>query len=360
MHISVALTYTSAEAADSGRQLISAFDDALAAQSTAFPSLEGNTRLHFAMTLIHPVNRPPAGSPSARFHAPTNTIFASAEIDYLEWLQDDWGRRVEAVTAALLRVTGVVSKKRLKPNERAILVDLLQSSAARLKSSPPERTISLGSITLIEMPNESSPLINYGSGIETSIPPGAIAHHLLPADVESYLAGISTAPPPDERMFKLYQRGDRGLEYHEAWIAESVVVQHWGVCGERGETVEHPTSVGFDLPKLLKALKSKATSQGFRPIPLSRHQRLIVEASIAGNGTPADLDRRHALETFLDDRLGWSGLGHCDGGSIGSGSMEAFCYVIDLPAALATLCREMPESPFKDFRVRKAKAGIDY
>lgn len=38
---------------------------------------------------------------------------------------------------------------------------------------------------------------------------------------------------------------------------------------------------------------------------------------------------RHELEDFLSERLGWTGLGHCDGGSIGSGTMEVACFVVE-------------------------------
>ena len=47
----------------------------------------------------------------------------------------------------------------------------------------------------------------------------------------------------------------------------------------------------------------------------------------------ADLDKRHKLEDKMNEVLGWTGLGHCDGGSIGSGSMEACCFVVDFDVA---------------------------
>lgn len=49
---------------------------------------------------------------------------------------------------------------------------------------------------------------------------------------------------------------------------------------------------------------------------------LLVEYVVEGMGAEADLEKRHELEDILNESLGWSGLGHCDGGSIGSGTME--------------------------------------
>jgi len=46
---------------------------------------------------------------------------------------------------------------------------------------------------------------------------------------------------------------------------------------------------------------------------------------------------------------GWLGLGHCDGGSSGSGTMEVFCIVVDFALAKAALERELRDSPFAGF-----------
>ena len=35
----------------------------------------------------------------------------------------------------------------------------------------------------------------------------------------------------------------------------------------------------------------------------------------------------------MDEVLGWTGLGHTDGGSIGSGTMEVGCVVVDFEIA---------------------------
>lgn len=43
----------------------------------------------------------------------------------------------------------------------------------------------------------------------------------------------------------------------------------------------------------------------------------------------SDLKKRTRLEDHLNELLGWTGLGHCDGGSIGSGTLEACCLVVD-------------------------------
>ena len=45
---------------------------------------------------------------------------------------------------------------------------------------------------------------------------------------------------------------------------------------------------------------------------------------------------------MLNEGLGWTGLGCCDGGSIGSGTMEACCYVVDFERDVLT--KELAET----------------
>jgi hypothetical protein len=66
-------------------------------------------------------------------------------------------------------------------------------------------------------------------------------------------------------------------------------------------------------------------------------------------GTPADLEKRHKLEDRLNETLGWTGIGHCDGGSIGSGTMEACCLVVDFEAAKRVIEADLPGTEFADF-----------
>lgn len=46
-------------------------------------------------------------------------------------------------------------------------------------------------------------------------------------------------------------------------------------------------------------------------------------------GDSADLSKRHMVEDILNECLGWTGNGYCDGGDIGSGTINTFSFVID-------------------------------
>ncbi len=69
--------------------------------------------------------------------------------------------------------------------------------------------------------------------------------------------------------------------------------------------------------------------QGYRPFEEEDHATLLIEYAVEGMGTENDVEKRHRLEAHMNETLGWTGLGMCDGGSIGSGTMEVCSYVVD-------------------------------
>lgn len=61
-------------------------------------------------------------------------------------------------------------------------------------------------------------------------------------------------------------------------------------------------------------------------------------------GTKKDLDKRHRLEERLNELIGWIGLDHVNGGSIGSGTMEAGCVVVDYKIAKTVIEKKLKSS----------------
>ncbi|WP_201778926.1 hypothetical protein [Rhodopirellula islandica] len=51
----------------------------------------------------------------------------------------------------------------------------------------------------------------------------------------------------------------------------------------------------------------------------------------------------------MNETLGWTGLGHCDGGSIGSGTMETCCIVVDFEIAKRVIAADLAGTKFADF-----------
>jgi len=51
----------------------------------------------------------------------------------------------------------------------------------------------------------------------------------------------------------------------------------------------------------------------------------------------------------MDEVLGWTGLGHTDGGSIGSGTMEVGCIVVDFDIAKKVVEENLKGSEFANY-----------
>lgn len=69
--------------------------------------------------------------------------------------------------------------------------------------------------------------------------------------------------------------------------------------------------------------------------------QIVIQYRIAGHGNRNDQDKRAAVENLLDDCLSKDGLGSCDGGDIGSGTMNIFCFVSDTEKARDLIIRTL-------------------
>lgn len=162
-------------------------------------------------------------------------------------------------------------------------------------------------------------------------------------------AEAHTENQADVTMIKLYKKKDGLWHYHEAWIGDSDITEHWGTVGDRGSTREHPIPSGIPESAALRKVLKKAYADGFEEVDLNGHAVLLVEYAVVGFGSPEDLDKRHRLQDRLNETLGWTGLGYCDGGSIGSDTMEAACYVIDFSVAKSVVEKDLEGTEFQDF-----------
>jgi predicted DNA-binding WGR domain protein len=129
-------------------------------------------------------------------------------------------------------------------------------------------------------------------------------------------------------MLKLYRRGDI-TRYWEAWSTASEVTIHWGTVGEKGETREIHLRDGDNPNKIIEREATQPKKEGYRKIPNSKLSKLVIQYRVNGMGEANDLEKRVKVEEVMNECLDWKGLGHCDGGDIGSGTMNVFCCVVD-------------------------------
>jgi hypothetical protein len=150
-------------------------------------------------------------------------------------------------------------------------------------------------------------------------------------------------------MEKLYKRIDGKLQYHEAWAAKKKLIEHWGVVGDRGEHKEHKLPRGTSEEDALTAILQPALAAGYAPFDEDEFRILLIEYAVNGMGSRADVNKRHRLQDRMDETLGWTALGHCDGGSIGSGTMEVCCFVVDFEIAKSVIAVDLKDTEFRDF-----------
>ncbi len=151
-------------------------------------------------------------------------------------------------------------------------------------------------------------------------------------------------------MLKLYRLSGTEKRYWETWDNDDEThTIHWGLLGTRGETKTVKRTLPGKAESQIQSEIDALVRDGFHPIEVDDHRILLVEFQVNGFGTEDDLSKRHRLEDRMNETLGWTGLGHCDGGSIGSGTMEACCYVVDFELAKATVAADLLGTEFGDY-----------
>jgi hypothetical protein len=135
-------------------------------------------------------------------------------------------------------------------------------------------------------------------------------------------------------MIKLYKQIDNEFHYWESWEKDkNTGIVHKGIVGTKGNFREVKSGFSTNFHEKIQKEIFEQTENGFRPIEPENHSRLLIEFNVDGMGTEKDVDKRNGLQSRMDETLGWTGLGFCDGGSIGSGTMEVCCFVVDFEVA---------------------------
>lgn len=154
----------------------------------------------------------------------------------------------------------------------------------------------------------------------------------------------------DVAKMKLYRLSKSGSAYWEAWdMDKNRAIIHWGILGERGKSREVRSTLFSSFRKKLEKEAQEYLDNGYSAVAEEDHRLLSIEFKIKGHGSPEDLEKRIRLENRMNETLGWTGLGHCDGGSIGSGSMEIACYVVDFELAKSIIIRDLIDTEFANY-----------
>jgi hypothetical protein len=153
-----------------------------------------------------------------------------------------------------------------------------------------------------------------------------------------------------KNMLKLYKRIGNEIHYWETWDKnDKTGVIHCGIVGQRGQDKEIKSGLFSSFRKEIQKEIDKVITDGFQEADIDKQHTLLIEFKVDGMGTPEDVEKRTRLQGRMDSTLGWVGLGHCDGGSIGSGTMEVCCFVIDFDIAKKIITQDLKDTEFADY-----------
>ena len=147
-------------------------------------------------------------------------------------------------------------------------------------------------------------------------------------------------------MLKLYKADSDGAltHYWEHWeTTPGTHTVHWGAIGTKGATKESHAQDAI-------AEAARMTAAGYAPVPQESLTFVVIEYPTRHTWPSEDeLDKRYAVEDLMNGVLGWRGLGYCDGGSAGSGSMEVALCVVDVAKTEAAVREVLAGTPYADF-----------
>ena len=142
-------------------------------------------------------------------------------------------------------------------------------------------------------------------------------------------------------MVKLYKFESNKVLYWEAWEADGEIIFHWGELGDRGKFQSIPLKSNESSKNLIAHEANEHRTEGYRELREGEEHTVLIQYQVNGWGTAEDLDKRHEIENLLNEVLGWTGNGNCDGGDIGSGTMNVCSLVVNPYLASQTIVEEL-------------------
>lgn len=137
------------------------------------------------------------------------------------------------------------------------------------------------------------------------------------------------------------KQGENETIYWEVWQDGRTLIIHYGTVGDTGKTEEKKLPMFQRAEKVMEDLAEEKVNEGFEYLEEDELKELVVQYSYKENEMQAVLELRHCDEELMNECLGWTGNGSCDGGDIGSGTANIFNYVVDVEKAARTIIEEL-------------------
>ncbi|MDA2175392.1 hypothetical protein [Bacillus cereus] len=150
-------------------------------------------------------------------------------------------------------------------------------------------------------------------------------------------------------MIKLIKQEKDKLLYWEVWEEDKkTLIVHCGCVGDTGEMYEIELYPFQRVEKEMKELADEHLADGYKVLDEEELIEFVLQYDYTENQLEEALEKRNQVQEIMDEALGWSGNGHCDGGDIGSGTINIFNFVIEVDKALQTTLEELENQRFLD------------
>jgi predicted DNA-binding WGR domain protein len=138
-------------------------------------------------------------------------------------------------------------------------------------------------------------------------------------------------------MIKLVKQDGAAVQYWEVWNDEGTLTVHYGTIGDIGTAEEWEADNPEETMKELAEAKLK---EGYTYLDEDSLTEFVIQYRYEDDEQQA-LDARYYVEDLMNECLGWTGNGYCDGGDIGEGIMNIYCFVVDAGIAAQTIKEEL-------------------
>ena len=142
-------------------------------------------------------------------------------------------------------------------------------------------------------------------------------------------------------MIKLIKQEENETIYWEVWQDGRTLTIHYGTVGDTGETEDLKLPMFQRAEKVMDELAEEKVNEGFEYLEEDELIEIVVQYSYKDDEMQTALKLRHSVEDLMNECLGWTGNGSCDGGDIGSGTANIFNYVVDVGKATRTIIEEL-------------------
>jgi hypothetical protein len=142
-------------------------------------------------------------------------------------------------------------------------------------------------------------------------------------------------------VIRMLLKNEKRWSYWEVWYDETdrLYSVHYGHVGEIGDHYAIVAEQIEGKPKhVLKVWAEEMKEKGYVELAEEDLQKLIV---CFPHLSESDVEMRYFIEQLLDECLGKTGNGHCDGGDDSEGKLAVCCRVIDLEKAVVAVQEAM-------------------